>query len=270
MDFNIKISSDGKLLEKLSEAAGWVTYGSTDFRRAKKTFIDEVQTMDISLFEKAALISNAGKIIKEYRNQQEIVKYAMQVIDGDISPDKLDDDWLTQFMDYAKQVSSEDFQKIWGTILAREAKEPESIPKSLLHTLIQMDRSDAEAFGILCRMTVKFGEEYAPVIWLDKLEAYNKWGIVYDKLIDLDSLGLISLGDTFLVRFCLESERANTDVIYFDKHHNMKDSKKVQVGDVIYTKRGTAMYKALSHGSTEIEGFWEKICLPMFCEANTL
>ena len=96
----------------------------------------------------------------------------MQVIDGDISPDRLDDEWLIQFMDYAKQISSEDFQKIWGTILAREAQE--------------------------------------------------------------------------------------------------KDSKKVQVGDVIYTKRGTAMYKALSHGSTEIEGFWEKICLPMFCEANTL
>ena len=172
MDFNIKISSDGKLLEKLSEAAGWVTYGSTDFRRAKKTFIDEVQTMDISLFEKAALISNAGKIIKEYRNQQEIVKYAMQVIDGDISPDRLDDEWLIQFMDYAKQISSEDFQKIWGTILAREAQE--------------------------------------------------------------------------------------------------KDSKKVQVGDVIYTKRGTAMYKALSHESTEIDGFWEEICLPMFCKANSL
>ena len=264
MDINVKLTVDKLLLDKISDAMGWIAMESTPSKIATRTYIDEIKSMDIPPLEKAALINNARKAIKEYSNQLDIVKFASESVYEEITPDKIDDDWLIQFMDFGKQVSSREFQQIWGMILAKEAETPGSIPKSMLHTLIQMDGPDAMAFGALCRMTVNFDKEYAPVVFLDQIKDYEQWGIIFDKLVDLDALGLINFGDNFLSLYSLEADRKGCDVIYYDKRHNVKDSDRLNIGNVLYTKQGMALYKALSHAYEKIDGFWETICIPNF------
>ena len=252
MDINVKLTVDKLLLDKISDAMGWIAMESTPSKIATRTYIDEIKSMDIPPLEKAALINNARKAIKEYSNQLDIVKFASESVYEEITPDKIDDDWLIQFMDFGKQVSSREFQQIWGMILAKEAETPGSIPKSMLHTLL---------FFILPQ---KRKLRQMEKIFLAQIKDYEQWGIIFDKLVDLDALGLINFGDNFLSLYSLEADRKGCDVIYYDKRHNVKGSDRLNIGNVIYTKQGMALYKALSHAYEKIDGFWETICIPNF------
>ena len=119
------------LVDKLSGAVGWIATHNSPKREALSTYIAEVQKMDIDPLEKAALISNAKRSIKEYTNQQNVVKNALCRMDSNSRPEAVEDDWIAQLMDKVRLVSDANFQAIWGAILASECNEPGSIPKAL-------------------------------------------------------------------------------------------------------------------------------------------
>lgn len=123
------------LNDKLATAVGWIANKETPEKIAINTYIKEIQEKNYDPVTKAALISNAKKIIKGYCNQSNIVEIARSSLQNNADPQKLEDDWLARFMDKAQLVSSEEFQWIWGKILARECNEPGSIPPALLYTL---------------------------------------------------------------------------------------------------------------------------------------
>lgn len=47
---------------------------------------------------KAAVISNARRLIKEYQNQHNILSIALVSLNEDAEPEKLDDNWLEYFL----------------------------------------------------------------------------------------------------------------------------------------------------------------------------
>ena len=108
------------LNDKLATAVGWIANKETPEKIAINTYIKEIQEKNYDPVTKAALISNAKKIIKGYYNQSNIVEIARSSLQNNADPQKLEDDWLARFMDKAQLVSSEEFQWIWGKILARE------------------------------------------------------------------------------------------------------------------------------------------------------
>lgn len=65
------------LLDKLSHAVGWCANHDTPNRVAINTYIAEIQNSNIDPLIKAARISNAKKIIREYCNQENIVSIAI-------------------------------------------------------------------------------------------------------------------------------------------------------------------------------------------------
>ena len=102
------------LTNKLADGIGWIANKETPKKLAENTYIQEIQKSDYDPITKAALISNAKKIIKEYCNQKSIVEMAIQSLQKEAEPEKIDEDWLEQFMDKARLVSSQEFQVIWG------------------------------------------------------------------------------------------------------------------------------------------------------------
>ena len=171
----------------------------------------------------------------------DINKYSILDIDGvaDVANNLLD-----------KLGTDEVFQSIWGKILAEECNDNNSIPKKLLYILAQMDREDAETFTTLCSLAVKVDDEYEPVIWCHRLDEYKKWGITFDKIISLIALGLIE---------------ANLGPIApgYDSEYEMeKETKTVRVGNVLFTKSGQALHRAIS--VEKKEGFFEEYCLSMW------
>lgn len=250
------------LIDKLSSGAGWIANRETPSKIATNTYIEEIQKSNYDSLTKAALISQAKKTIKEYCNQKNIVEIAVESLQKRTNPEKMDNDWVALFMDKARLVSDKEFQIIWGKVLATECNSNNSIPKSLLYILSQMDKEDGETFTTLCSLSVKVDGEYQPIVDFRKFDEYEKWGITFDKIVSLSALGVIEtdLGP-LATGYQIKGEKKPIKVQYFDLEYKMSDIKEsVHVGNVIFTKSGQALCKAIS--AEKKEGFWEKYCLP--------
>lgn len=129
-----------------------------------------------------------------------------------------------------------------------------------------MDKDDAETLTTLCRLSVQLEGDYSPVIIRKRFSDYKQFGINFDKLVNLGALGLIEMSlDLLSSEYVLKSEKDLTKVIYHDKEREFSGKKAIRIGNVIYTKSGRALCQSLD--VEEIEGFWEKYCLP-FWEEN--
>jgi len=150
-----------KLLDMLEKAAIWAVrpHGAKkDFYEgleAYKKAIDENDKLDP--FVKGALIASASKDFKEYINKGKIINFAIDNLKEDAKLD-IDEDWLDYFFEYAKNISNDTVQRIWGRILAEKANEGNdtSVQRQLIHVLSLMDPSTASAFTNLCRITIEF------------------------------------------------------------------------------------------------------------------
>lgn len=254
------------LTNKLADGVGWIANRETANKLAIDTYIKEIQEKDYDPVMKAALISNARQIIKEYCNQNDIVKIGIQSLQNTSEPEKVEDDWLGKFMDKAKFVSSKEFQWIWGRILAKECNEPGSIPLALLYTLEKMDKEDAEAFTALCRISIQLEGEASPVIIGSKFDEYKSLiGLTFNKLVSLNSLGLIEMDlGALSLGYVLTAEESSAKVIYYDKVYELSEEKQISVGNVIFTKSGQALWQSIV--VDEMEGYWEEYCLPFWEE----
>lgn len=266
------------LIDKLSSGIGWVVTHDTPDRLAQKTYIEEIQNSDFSPLVKAAMISEVNKTIKEYVNQVNIVKVAIDNMNSDARPNDVEDDWLWQFMDRARLVSDEQFQVIWGHILKEECNAPNSIPKTLLHILSQMDRIDAESFSVLCSLSVYVSEngvkEFTPIVVASHLnDYYAKIGINYEILSNLQSLGLIEMSVGFSDNvYEISVNKKPINIRYFDEVYIFPEYiNYFKCGNVIYTKAGNALCRALN--AEKKEGFFQEQCVPIWkkqMEQNTV
>ena len=272
------ISFDGfsdvmnNLIDKLSEGIGWVATHNTPMRTAVDTYIQDIQNSNFDPVTKAALISNARKTIKEYRNQCKITTIAGQNMLPTAKPEQVDDDWLAQFMDKARLVSNEQFQILWGNILAEECNNPNSIPKALLHIMEQMDSDMAESFMNVAAVSVWCEDggkkAWTPIITGGTVDDYYKnVGICYGDLLELQSVGLIEthLG---LAESSFSQKPGRTPIVvhYHDEEYIISNNNgEFSVGNVIYTNAGMALCQAVS--PKKIEGFFSDKCVP-FWEQN--
>lgn len=259
-------------LDKLSSAVGWVVNYPTTKKQAMDVFIEGVKQGDLPPLEKVALISNAGKIIKEYSNQRNIVAHAIRAMGETAKPQDVSDDFLTLFMDKARLVSDEDFQIIWGKILAEECDTPNSIPKALLHILSHMDKRDAEDFTKLCSVSVlvkdAYHETYCPIIlksYLGYDEYYFQLGITHNMLINLQAESLIQTDVTPFGSSRALVVDTPTTIYYYDESYKLPDgTTELDVGNVLYTKAGQALCRAINGNKQEY--FFEKYCIPYWTE----
>lgn len=269
------ISFDGisdvgnNLINKVAGAVGWMVNHSTPKREALSTYIEGVKAMDISPLEKAAFISDATRIIKAYKNQNDIIQQAVQYLKPSAQAEKMSDDWIAQFMDKAGRVYDADFQIIWGKILAEEANEPGSIPKAVLYILEQMDKDRAEIFSIVCAFSVCLstdaGEEYYPIIPFRQYKSFfEDNGLTYDGLVDLKAIGLIEMDFPMIGNNAfIAGGLVNPVVRYFGHTYRFADgTESVPVGNVIFTRVGHALCRAV--GQQEQESFFENCCIPFW------
>ena len=161
-----------------------------------KKIIEEVMASDkYSIAEKEFFLVNYKKHIKEYKNCKDITEIASLNILPEKQIEEVDSDWFSFYFERAKLVSDESMQKIWASILTEEINAPNSISRSLIHTLSIIDKKQAESFCNLCRFCW-FDLDYDkvhPFIYISKAHtAYKDSKITWDRLKDLEYLGLIS------------------------------------------------------------------------------
>lgn len=271
MDCLIKMDGEvaNNLINKLASAIGWVANRETPEKIAIDGYIKDIQLSNYDPLTKAALISSAKRTIKEYINQHNICTIATQSLLPSAKADTVDEDWLAQFMDKARLVSSSDFQILWGNILAEECNVPGSVPKSLLHIMEQMDRSMAEGFMKLAAISVQWEEDgicsCSPIYFPQENEEYYKEnGITFELLVELQSIGLIetSLG-IMAASYRVNFYDSKVPLKYFSQEYFLPEGESsINLGNVIYTKAGTALCLAVQ--SKELPGFLTERCIPVW------
>src|SRR5262245_8342390 len=122
------------LIEKVSTAIGAVFQPYQIKRIARAEAQAEIEAkkirllgnIDIELTEiqQRGLVRLIAEQAKQQENIENITREALNDLNDDAHPEKMDDDWIANFFDRAKLVSDEEMQSLWARLLAEEANTP--------------------------------------------------------------------------------------------------------------------------------------------------
>ena len=265
---SLAVNVAGNFLQKLKSATGIVITRETPERVAINTLIEEIKKSAYDPLMKAALISNSERVLKEYINQNNIVKSAIPLLTSKAKPESINDDWLLLFTDKVRLLSDNELQIIWSKILAEECNEPGSISKQLLMILAQMDKVDAETFASVCNFSLKVLTEnesvFCPIIDLTQIKTYySKFNITFENLRNLVALGLIDFEELTEVGYSLTMEKPIVSVSYGDKELSIPESCfSIGTGSVILKKTGKELFNIVTINHQE--SFIDEVVIPYF------
>lgn len=210
-----------------------------------KKIIEEVMTSDkYSITEKELFLLNYKKQIREYENCKKIVKTAIFNIMPEKHIENVDSDWFSFYFERAKLVSDEAMQKIFASILADEINSPNSISRSLIHTLSIIDKEQAESFCNLCRFCwfdLDYDKVHPFVYIANAHTAYKDSKITWDRLKDLEYLGLISC-DSDPGYALTGPRRFRTGNVIINVKGTSESRDLIYVGNVMFTRNGRKLY----------------------------
>lgn len=264
IDFKEISESFKYLLDKLEKFGFYLVNPKGSEKEAIESIIRTIEASDIEPIKKAAMIRESRSIIRKYKNKNDIYKIALEELSKmpeQVSVDnieKVDDEWLSRFSENAQHVSNEEVQIIWGKILAEEMRDPNTIPKSLIHSLSITDRHQAELFSILCAHTVHL-ENNKIYTYCDYERNKQYWidlGLNFTELMNLQEIGLITYNP---LKYYSTYNKVTNNVII-----NLGNSQKyvlnkplgfnnIPYGDILFSNSGLALCKALHLPSNEIQ-----------------
>jgi Protein of unknown function (DUF2806) len=168
---DLDISYDeGKVAIKTLESHTFVTEATTIENRAS----------DRILFEAT----------KQQRRLERVTSQAALELSSEQSvPDeKPDEDWIARFFDYAKNISSEQMQSLWGKILAGEIKQPGSFAVRTLDILRNISQQESELFVEVAQYAF-----YSPfdVFVPNNINAFTDNKVSHRQLVALAEIGLL-------------------------------------------------------------------------------
>ena len=269
MSNNSLISTEGLtkpatvLIEKVSDAVGalWepkqirrVAQAQADaaIALAKADFkIDEVQRRAAQRF--------VDEETRKQLNMETILNTAIPDLNANAPTEDVEGDWITNFFDKCRSVSDNEMQHLWSRILSGEANAPGSFSRKTVNLVADLDKSSAKLFQSLCSFGWHFGEAATPLI-VDLGEGiYNKHGIFFFSVGELEAIGLIRISgpEGFELRELPKRIYCN----YQGRSVKLKLPKdtgnKLDVGKVIMTPSGEQLSRIVK--PEPIDGFFEFI-----------
>lgn len=244
------------LIDKVCSVCGWIVQPKgkrSDKEEAVKSLIKEIQeNKNLDTLAKAACISNARKILKEYCNQCDIMQIALDNLNEDAKPEDLDDDWLDFFMDKAKNISNKDVQIMFGKLLAEECNDGD-VTKSLILKLTIMEKDLADAFNKLCEYVVKAcaGDDKGlvaliPSTALDDLKKYHI-DMKFNDFLELETAGLLKIDEFEYGYLSSELECEYQERKYkLTSKADTKDQPFIKLGKIKLTTDGEILAKQIS------------------------
>ncbi len=127
---------------------------------------------------------------KKQTNIEKITQKALPHVDENAAPDKIEDDWITNFFDKCRLISDSEMQRLWSRVLSGEANVPGSYSKRTVDFLSSLDKRDAEIFTRLCTFKIEIGD-VVPMVYNLESEIYSRHEINFNSLSHLESIGLI-------------------------------------------------------------------------------
>jgi Protein of unknown function (DUF2806) len=177
-----QFQSDGRLLRLSAPGEG-----PTSVLLAQDGRVEP--TLDFDSLAQASASSRAAEGARREINVSKAVIFAEDTLVGDpqTPPERaVDADWLFTWRDLAGRVSSEDLQRLWGSVLAGEIKSPGLYSIRTLDFLRALSREEAEQISMLARFAVE-GRIFRGQ--KTHLEAHD---ITFDFLLRMQELGVVT------------------------------------------------------------------------------
>ncbi len=200
-------------------------------------------------------------------NMEDILAKALPHVDADNSaPEKVDRDWLTNFFEKGRLISSTDVQDLWSLILAGEANRPGTFSRKTINVLEDVGTDDAHRFSNLCRFAWFIHDEFNPLIFsrLDQsqsLHFYDREQLNFDGLVQLEDIGLIRYDPVNQFAYTQLPKCVVTS--YYGKECQLVLDDKIRdtfgIGDVIFTRAGKELYEVFRADTQPVDGFYEFI-----------
>lgn len=250
------------LIKKISQAVGGV-FAPHQIKRIAKAEAEaalikaqcEIQVTDL---HRRAMHRFIEEEAQRQKNIEDITSKAIPQLEEKADPEKLENDWVTNFFDKSRIVSDGEMQDLWSRVLAGEANKPGTYSKRTVNFLSDLDKTDAEMFSKLCGFGWVIGD-IVPLVFDTKLDIYSSHGVNFNTLSHLDSIGLIQFND--LTGFRRLKLPKQFPVFYYGKQLNVTLPKEVDnelgLGRVILTRIGHEL--APICGCKPVEGFYEYV-----------
>lgn len=201
---------------------------------------------------KIHIISMLGKSAKEFSNIYKIVKKSINDIRQDADPSTLNEDWLSFFVDRAKNITTEEMQFIWARVLAESINDNNICSKTLLHTLSLLSSGDAMDFQNVCRFCLsefRPKERYNtdrinvyPIVFFSKnIEYFKEANLSRGKLSRLERLGLLDLNYTH--EFSLPPSAF--PLVFGRFVVDYAGTNNIETGNVVFTYDGYLLYQII-------------------------
>jgi hypothetical protein len=262
------------LIEKISDAVGGIFKPGQIIRVAKaEAEADKIRAaseIEITDIHRRAMHRFLEEEARKQANIEAITQQALPHVDENATPEKVDDDWITNFFDKCRIVSDKDMQRLWARVLASEANAPGSFSRRTVNLIADLDKRDAILFVRLCSFCWEIGSELIPFIFAfpgdsgpaftkDDGDFYGQCGMTFDNARHLEALGLVQISDTGSYSCCLVCE--SVTVSYYGRRLTVEFHSQpkctLPVGRVLLTQAGQEL--APHCGAEPIEEFFEYV-----------
>jgi len=246
------------LIEKISDAIGGL-YRPFQIRRVAKAeaeaeIIRTEAEIECEELHRRALARFVSEEAKKQDNIESITRKAIPLLSDSSSPERMEDDWITNFFDKCRIISDEEMQILWSKVLAGEANCPGSFSKRTVNSLGSLDKMDAQLFTSLCGFMWRIGD-MIPLILDPQASIYTERGLNFAALSHMDDVDLISFEP--LAGFVKQNAPRAIIVEYWGSllkiEFEKPDGNELQVGHAMFTRIGQQL--ASICGAGPVDGF---------------
>lgn len=232
------------LIEKISDAVGGIFRPCQVVRLAKAEAeaerIRAESQIAITDLHRRAFHRWLDEEAKKQSNMEEITRQALPLLEDKAEPDKIEDDWITNFFDKSRLISDSDMQVLWSKILAGEANSPGRFSKRTVNFLSSLDKSDAKLFTDFCTFCWAIMDSLVPLVMDVQDDVYQNHGLSFSVAKHLDSIGLISFNS--VTGYALKKLGPDLTAYYYGQPTYLKfaaeQNNDLDIGSVLLTKIG--------------------------------
>lgn len=250
------------LLDKISKAVGGVFKPFQIVRIAKAEAEAEVirakSNIQVTELQRRAVQRFLKEEAKKQSNMERITERAILALEDSSLPERVDDDWISNFFDKCRNVSDEDMQRLWSRVLAAQANSPRSFSRQTVNLIADLEKEDAELFTQLCGFSWEIGG-VTPLVFDVDDEIYRRNGLNFGVIVHLQSLGLLQfdhLGGFRQVQLPKEVE-----VSYFGRAVKLtllsERNNELEIGQILLTRAGGELARVC--GAKPVDGFFSKV-----------
>lgn len=252
------------LVEKISDAIGGLFKPYQIVRVAQaESEAERIRAegqIEISDLQRRAFHRFLQEEAKQQNNMEQVTRDALPQLNDQAKPDKIEDDWITNFFAHSRLISDQEMQRLWSRVLAGEANAPGTFSKRTVNFLSDLDKNEAAAFTQLCGFAWQMSSTLlTPLIFVPNDDIYIKHGIHFGSILHLESIGLVQFNT--VASFQMTDLPKHLAVSYFGEPVRLelpKDSgNTLDIGKVMLTQVGNELC-AIS-GRQPVEGFLQFI-----------